>query len=113
MVDPKEPTPAECEANAKVFEDADSVGYAIWYPQMGGYCGMAVAVFPKTFQADRDDPPDACFDAYVWHDGDFPFKEGDGPPVRVHHCSAEQFVEFGNTLLGLMRRQVVGASADS
>lgn len=103
MADPREPTSEECEANAKVFEDEKSVGYAVWYPQMGGYSGRAVCVFFKAFEDHRDDPPDACFDAYVWHDGEFPFRGEDGPPVVVHHCSAEQFVEFGTVLLALMK----------
>jgi len=56
---------------------------ATWYPQMGGYCGKCIVV-----------PIGDCFDAYVWHDGDFPFS-GDAPPTFLHHCDPQQFIRFG------------------
>ena len=55
---------------------------------MGGY-GAHCMVEPSTSED--------CFEAYVWHDGEFPFSdESGGSPVRLHHCLAEQFVNFGN-----------------
>lgn len=65
---------------------------ALWYPQMGGYVGKAVAVM------DGD-----CVDVWVWHDGEFPFADDDeyrgkDGPKLLHHCVAEQFVEFGKKL---------------
>lgn len=100
--EPREPTADECEQHAKVFEDEDRVGHAIWYPQMGGYVGKAVVVF------DKEKP--GCFEAYVWHDGDFPFKGRDhygneNFPECIHHCSAEQFIDFGRTVLALQGQQ--------
>ena len=70
---------------------------ALWYPQMGGYVGHALAV------ADED-----CVDVYVWHDGAFPFDaEGhcgwcDRPqsPAKLHFCQPEQFIRFGQALEG-------------
>jgi hypothetical protein len=64
---------------------------ACWYPQMGGYSGKAVAVSDDT----------GCVDLYVWHDGEFPFTgddDGPAPPVEVHHCDPEQFIQFGRQL---------------
>lgn len=43
----KEPTGDECTNKSKVFEDEEKVAYAVWYPQMGGYVGKAVAEFDK------------------------------------------------------------------
>lgn len=88
----KEPTAEQCTANDKIAETDSKVAYAIWYPQMGGYVGRAIAVFEKN--------EDTCVDVFIWHDGEFPF--GDGPPVEIHHCCPEQFVEFGTRLITLM-----------
>jgi hypothetical protein len=66
---------------------------------MGGYAGKAVAVFS------RDGQDSGCFEVYVWHDGDFPFSGEDSDdrgPVHLHHCSAEQFIRFGNLMNKLM-----------
>jgi hypothetical protein len=73
-----------------LFEDDMVRAHAIWYPQMGGYAGKAVALLPKSVEED------ACFDVYVWHDGEFPF--GGGKPRCLHHCSATQFIQFGQTI---------------
>jgi hypothetical protein len=82
---PREPTADECTRRAKVMDH----GWAGWYPQMGGYVSKCVAV-----------PAGDCWDVYVWHDGDFPFREG-RPPRELHHCEPAQFVEFGNWLIQL------------
>src|SRR3990167_6716014 len=84
---PREPTPEECETNARIVIDGRSF-VADWYPQMGGYVGKCLI-----------EKVDGCFDVYVWHDGEFAFSgEGGRNPVELHHCSAEQFIAFGELL---------------
>ena len=84
----KQPTAEQCEANARM-EDVDGcLAYACWYPQMGGYVGKCVVVVTPGVE-------DSCFEAYVWHRGDFPFNEDDGIPAHIHHCMPSQFIEFG------------------
>ncbi len=100
---PTEPTADQCEANAKVFENDHVIGYAIWYPQMGGYVGKAVVLLDKEWSEQENGCRfGGCFDAFVWHDGEFPFSGEDGDqPVRLHHCDPEQFVDFGETVAKL------------
>ena len=69
---------------------------AAWYPQMGGYCSHCwVSIRGRQRQfymgVERWDLP--CFECLVWHDGEFPFEGGSGR--ELHHCSADQFIEFG------------------
>lgn len=93
----KQPTGEDCCANAKVLETQTVVGYACWYPQMGGYCGKAVAVFDKHWTEYKSGAVEGgCIDVYVWHDGEFPF--GEGEPVELHHCNPQQFIDFGEFL---------------
>lgn len=93
------PTGEQCTEHAVVCEDGNKIGYAIWYPQMGGYTGRAVAVMDKEwFESPNGSRTGGCIDVHVWHDGEFPFPEEDGPPRVVHHCDPEQFVEFGRVL---------------
>jgi len=96
----KEPTGDECDSNAKVYEDEHNQGFAIWYPQMGGYCGKAVAILNKQWEEHESGcRQGGCIEIYVWHDGEFPFSDGDGRnPVHLHHCDAMQFVDFGTTI---------------
>lgn len=87
--DPVEPTPDQCSTNAQVADWHGRKCFAIWYPQMGGYVSKGVIVTDG----------EGCFDAFIWHDGAFPFSD-DGydngnSPAFIHHCSAEQFIEFG------------------
>ena len=92
----REPTADECESKALIAENETHVFYACWYPQMGGYVGRAVIEIQKGLD---------CFNAYVWHDGAFPFDGEDGrAPVLLHHCSAQQFVEFGNAVEGFLAK---------
>src|ERR1017187_3807994 len=94
------PTAEECSAHAKVSETDYDTGYAIWYPQMGGYVGKAIALIPKGEK-------DGCFDVLIWHDGAFPFG-GEGsviPPIELHHCDAGQFVRFGEKILDLQKEE--------
>lgn len=90
----REPTAEECEANALIAETAEQVAYAIWYPQMGGYVAKAVVAFFK------DDKNNRCFDVSVWHTGTWPFADCESGN-NLHHCDAEQFIEFGKTVLKL------------
>jgi hypothetical protein len=94
--DGPQPTAEQCSTNAEI-RVGDCVGYACWWPQTGGYSGKALVM------VDSND----CLDVLVWHDGAFPF---DGhcqncrdprSPVELHHCDGEQFVRFGQFLMGL------------
>lgn len=93
-----EPTSEQCTANAPITMPDGSTGYAVWYPQMGGYVGRAII-----WGAD-------CFEALVWHDGDFPFL-GDDPyredssPRQLHHCDPHQFIAFGKLVLKLLPQE--------
>lgn len=88
---PREPTVEECTANTEIVPKC----FALWYPQMGGYSGKAIAVWSG-----------GCWELFIWHDGDFPFSDGDVDgwtdtprvPVNIHHCDSSQFVRFGHTL---------------
>lgn len=94
MNPPSEPTQEQCSAGAQVESPEDGwVAYACWYPQMGGYVGKAVVVFEK-----ESEDYDRCFECFVWHDGEFPFAEGNdwrGPVRCIHHCMPSQFIAFG------------------
>ncbi len=77
---------------------------AAWYPQMGGYGALCWV----RFGCYDGDPPTSIpgFDVVVWHDGEWPFSGDDElgrEPAHLHHCSADQFIEFGelcNEFLG-------------
>ncbi len=105
-MDVKEPTAEQCSAKDKVYEDESRVGYAIWYPQMGGYVGKAVALLDKEWsETENGARMGGCFDVLVWHDGEFPLRGEDGEqPVRLHHCNPEQFIEFGKEVADLNAR---------
>lgn len=94
------PTAEQCSSNAVVIDREHSIGYAMWYPSMGGYAGRAVAIISKQWTEDEaGSRTGGCVDVYVWHDGEFPFSEGE--PREIHHCCPESFVEFGETLMKL------------
>ncbi len=99
----KEPTPEQCTNEERVFTDEGKVGFALWYPQMGGYIGKAIAIFDaKWEELPNGGRRGGCVDVYVWHDGEFPFVGEDGrEPVTLHHCDGEQFIQFGETLCRL------------
>lgn len=94
------PNPQECSSNAAVRPPPEHDGrraFAAWYPQMGGHTGRCIVVL--------EEPPKGadhgCFDVYIWHDGQSAFDSRDDwgdyrPPTRLHHCSAQQFIDFGN-----------------
>lgn len=96
-----EPTSEQCSSRAVLTGryGGREVGlHALWYPQMGGYIGRAIALCLNP-----------CWEVWVWHDGEFPFTadspytfEGDPrPPAHLHHCMPEQFIDFGQRLLEL------------
>ncbi len=93
-MNPQEPTSDQCNQNVLVGETDHNVAYAIWYPSMGGYVGKAVAVIAKG--------PESCVDVFVWHNGEFPF--GEGEPRKIHHCDPKQFIGFGETLRVLQQK---------
>jgi len=100
---PPEPTPDQCELNERIEHDG-RVYFATWYPQMGGYGSRCLV---EIYCADYD--PDGCFDVWIWHDGAFPFTDDDDrgrKPAHLHHCSPEQFVDFGVTVSGFLTQGV-------
>lgn len=104
---PKEPTSDECNIHARVKDQWGRPAYAIWYPQMGGYSSKCVVVL-EPLKKEETNLPGGCFEAFVWHDGEFPFDESDDiPPAHIHHCDAEQFIEFGKAIMQLEKRGVV------
>ena len=98
----REPTPKQCSAHERVYEDDEMIAHAVWYPQMGGYVGKAVVKMWKNPSSGNE-----CFDAYVWHDGEFPFRDDvtGTKAVHIHHCSPEQFVRFGELVRSFMPTQ--------
>lgn len=94
MNQPGEPTSEECDNHTEIAPGQ----FAIWYPQMGGYGGHAVVeVWPTE--------SNECFNVWLWHDGEFPFSEGQAgvSPAHLHHCAAAQFVLFGHTVDGFQK----------
>lgn len=108
----RKPTGDECDKRARVvaytdYNGREHMGYACWYPQMGGYVAKCVVVFQEPTPESG-----ACFDAYVWHDGEFPFgRDTDDNPREIHHCSASQFVEFGQAVSDMQARHAPPAKA--
>lgn len=91
----KEPTSDECSKNYVISRKPGEVTFAAWYPQMGGYVSRCIV---KSFTGDSNN----CFEVYVWHDGEFPFDDESSPgkpPAHIHHCNADQFIEFGKQVL--------------
>lgn len=114
---PKEPTADQCSANARVEDWNGEPAYACWYPQMGGYGSFAVVVPGPVRTANQGAEGAAgCFEAFVWHDGEFPFSGEDGGtrrPVHLHHCDPVQFIEFGEWVAGLTEAvEETGSSTD-
>lgn len=109
---PFEPTSEACNRRERItvcINGRAVTGYAAWYPQMGGYCGKALAV-------PNDPESRGCVDVFVWHDGEFPFCGSEQAPREIHHCDASQFAEFSTFLRAVSGSPVdaprlVGASA--
>ena len=108
-MDIKQPTADQCTNHEKVGEDNQNIAYAMWYPQMGGYVAMSVAVIDKEWTHNgAGSSIGGCIEMYVWHDGSFPFNEDDSDdrqPAHLHHCDAEQFIRFGQKLHELNQAQ--------
>ena len=108
--DVKEPSLEDCNRNSKVFDSEDQVGFACWYPQMGGYSAKAVAFFTKPWGGYEDESEySGCVDVFIWHDGEFPFTGEDSQssvraPVALHHCDIRDFVVFGEKLSRLGKK---------
>ncbi len=106
---PTEPTGEQCTQHSLVYEDEYDIGYACWYPQMGGYAGKAVAVMDRKWSetSDGSGASGGCIEVYVWHDGEFPFRGEGTYPVRIHHCDPEQFIQFGKLLSELNNKNKI------
>jgi hypothetical protein len=104
---PPEPTSEQCTKNALIkwrdeYCGTELTGFACWYPQMGGY-GAHCVIEPGGRDARHpEDGADRCFEAWVWHDGEFPFGD-EQKPAHLHHCLAGQFVTFGQTVMAKLR----------
>ena len=92
----REPTSDECSAGARVELGDGRMGTALWYPSMGGYVSHCVVL--------DGDGDESCVDLLVWHDGDFPFGDGESPR-ELHHCSPEDFERFGKALARILDSQ--------
>ena len=104
----KEPTGEQCSKHVKVFESDLQLGYAIWYPQMGGYAGKAVALIDKGWKLFKNGSANGgCLDVYIWHDGQFPFESDVSDAIIIHHCNPAQFIDFGTTLKRLNDAQCI------
>lgn len=89
-MEPPNREPSDREASNRevvVFEERSWL--ATFYPQMGGYGGKC--------WVDVTEGVGACFDVYVYHDGEFPFAHAPTKePIRLHHCAAQQFRRFAD-----------------
>lgn len=102
MNNAKRPTGEQCEQTAELSREAGRVCFATYhYPQMGGYCAPSIVSTGGIGE---------CFDAEIWHDGQFPFGE-EREPVKLHHCCAAQFIEFG--LLVLEKQVSLGVGREN
>lgn len=86
-----EPTDEDCRHKKVVASDFTHKVIAMYYPQMGGYTSKCLISFAHG-------GVDMCFDALIWHNGQFPFEACDGNPARIHHCSPDQFIAFGESI---------------
>lgn len=91
-----EPTQEQCCERAKVYESGNKVGYAMWAPQIGGYCGKCVVVVDKEWEDSDTGSIGGCFDTYLWHDGEFPTPGK--PPAVLHFCDPQQVIDFGQSI---------------
>lgn len=91
----QEPSAEACSEGRYLGKDPKSECslFATWYPQMGGYAAKCIVAINDQ----------GCFDTFIWHNGEFPFT--DEPPEALHHCSGEQFVEFGKFVLSKQKEE--------
>ncbi len=87
---PRAPTADECNKQLAVtLTNASGMtrNYtACWYPQVGGY--SALCWIEPEGVGER-----ACFDAWVWHDGEFAIEPTEEPDC-IHYCSYRQLMLF-------------------
>ena len=99
-----EPAAAQCSANAPVTAGGRT-GFACWYPSMGGYAAKAI-VLHEDDDCTEETHGDCGIDVAIWHNGDFPFSgeftDVPSNPVVLHHCSAADFIHFGELVARLL-----------
>lgn len=80
------PTAEQCITGERLGDGM----FACWYPQMGGYVSKCIVMI--------NDEHSGCFEAYIWHNGDFPISDDCSTDSisHIHHCEADQFIKFGN-----------------
>lgn len=81
----KQPSPEQCSSNALLYENDNVMKFAMWFPQMGGYCSVSVVTIDKHASHCKGNP---CYDVDFWHDGDFPYDNL--PPRNLHFCNSVQ-----------------------
>jgi hypothetical protein len=84
---PAEPTPAQCSAKERVSIPGrpNTRAHAVWWPQMGGYVAQAVLTAGE------------CPEAWVWHNGAFPFSSDGKPghsPAHLSMSDADQWIRM-------------------
>lgn len=79
---------SEACQSGRVEHDGTRTVAWIWTPQIGGYVAAA------RVEVHESDDPDPCFDALVFHDGEFP----SDVPLELHACGALQWVRFAARL---------------
>lgn len=90
---PLEPTSTQCSRH-DVIEFEGHRYLAIWYHQMakyGSHCLVDLDAGDDSRSGER------CFDTIIWHDGEFPIGGSESPSV-LHHCRAQQFIDFGTSV---------------
>ncbi len=97
------PSAEECDVNSQVFEDEDYVGYAAWYPSMGGHPGKSIIVMQKEWVEIPETGArlGGCFTVWLWHGGEFLLSDEQEPQV-LHHCEPNDFIVFGHTVARLL-----------
>ena len=94
-----EPTAEQCDQNSVLLRDGNRMAYATWYPRIGGVAAKAIVQFLRTsLEAD-----DECFDVLLWNDKHSPFNVDDSGLIVLHHCSAAEFVNFGNKVIAMAK----------
>jgi hypothetical protein len=77
---PAEPTSAQCDAKERVsIPGSTAVAHAVWWPQMGGKPGKAVATIGD------------CSTVWLWHDGQLPLNGRE--PRQIHLCGYGEWIE--------------------
>lgn len=100
---PPAPTSEQCSSRERVVH-GERTFHACWYPSTGGAVGRCLVEVVVGSDSTPDETEyEDCFDVWLWHDGEFGIPD-DEHPRHLHHCSAREFVEFGEFVLGLTKR---------